>query len=136
MHGKGQNKDTIKLEAMKKSMKYSLKFILFILIFSVFAFSLASCEDDGEVKNAKTDFSMKARLLVNAEKLEVDVIEAEYASGIFHIIVPEETDIYGSDGEKIKKSDLKVGDLITISYSGQIMMSYPPQTVALKIRVN
>lgn len=117
-------------------MKSYLKFILFILIFSVFAFSLASCEDDGEVKNAKTDFSMKARLLVNAEKLEVDVIEAEYASGIFHIIVPEETDIYGSDGEKIKKSDLKVGDLITISYSGQIMMSYPPQTVALKIRVN
>ena len=117
-------------------MKSSLKFILFILIISVFAFSSISCENENEGDGTEPSFSMKARLLVNAEKLEVDVIEAEYASGIFHIIVPEETDIYGSDGEKIKKSDLKVGDLITISYSGQIMMSYPPQTVALKIRVN
>ena len=116
-------------------MKSLAKFILLILSLSL----LTSCgvtDTEKEDGGAVNEFTMKAKLLANEEKLEVDVIEAEYASGNFHIIVPEETDIYGSDGEKIKKSDLKVGDLITISYSGQIMMSYPPQTVALKIRVN
>lgn len=136
MHGKGQNKDTIKLEAMKKSMKYSLKFILFILIISVFAFSSISCENENEGDGTEPSFSMKARLVANSEKLEVDVIEAEYASGIFHVITSEETEFYKSNGEKIKKSDLVEGDVIIIEYSGQMMMSYPPQIVALKIRVD
>ena len=127
--------DDINIIEVKKLMKSLAKFILLILSLSL----LTSCgvtDTEKEDGGAVNEFTMKAKLLANEEKLEVDVIEAEYASGNFHIIVPEETDIYGSDGEKIKKSDLKVGDLITISYSGQIMMSYPPQTVALKIRVN
>lgn len=98
--------------------------------------SSCSAQDKNVEDYEMTNFTMKAELLAVNEKLEVDVIEAEYASGIFHIIVTESTEIYDSHGKEIEKSDLTVGSILTIDYSGQVMMSYPPQTVALVIRVN
>ena len=131
-------------------MKALLKIIPLLLILSL----LFSCttsggseetgdsdateNEDAEGSNSNkenTEFTMKAKILRLGEKLEVEIIESEYSSGIFHIILSDKTEIYNSDGVKIDKSDLTVDDVIVIVYSGQIMMSYPAQTVAIKITV-
>lgn len=83
---------------------------------------------------ARTDgFTMIATVKSVGDRVEVDVISAEYASGIFHIIVGENTQIYSAEGREITKQDIKAGDTVEITYNGQIMLSYPPQVVALKI---
>ena len=113
-------------------MRSFVRFIILLLSLSL----LTSCGvTETEEDNGKVEFIMKAELLSLGEKLEVNVTEAEYASGIFHIIISPDTEIFSASGERIDAAGLSRGDLLTITYSGQVMMSYPPQTVALKITV-
>ena len=88
--------------------------------------------DDGEKMNR---FDMRAVVNAVSEKIEVEVIEAEYASGIYWVITSDSTVFLDRNGNEIKKSDIKAGDVVEITYNGQVMMSYPPQIVALKIKV-
>ena len=82
----------------------------------------------GDVEGAK----MTAEVVFVGDKLEVNVIEGEYgASGPYWVITSSETVIVDQSGKRISK--LNVGDKIEIIYSGQVMMSYPPQIVAKKI---
>ena len=81
-------------------------------------------------------FTMLATVKNVEEKIEVDVISAEYASGIYWVITSPATRITDEKGNIIKKTDLKVGDTVKIIYNGQVMMSYPPQIVALEIKKN
>ena len=81
------------------------------------------------------EFVIKARVNAVGEKIEVDVIEGEYAYGIYWVITSEQTEFLGKDGGKITKNDIKPGDTLEIVYNGQVMMSYPPQIVARKITV-
>ena len=106
------------------------KLICIALILSTLLL-ISACATEEE----SMDFKMTATLLAVGEKLEVNVTEAEYASGIHLIIVGSATEIYGADGDRISKDLLCVGDELEIYYSGQVMMSYPPQVAALKIRV-
>ena len=92
--------------------------------------------NSSQAPSSKGDgFVMTATVKSVGDRVEVDVISAEYASGIFHIIVGENTIIYSSEGKEITKQDLKPGDTVDITYNGQVMLSYPPQAVALKIVV-
>ena len=116
-------------------MKKILSIILLILAFP----ALASCsaEDDGTgapTSDGANSFSMKAEVTSLGEKIEVNVTEAEYASGIYWIITSENTEFLDKSGKKISKEDIKVGDTVYITYNGQIMMSYPPQVAALSIK--
>ena len=98
---------------------------------------LLSCAG-GETPEGDTPsdaFSMKATILNIGDRIEVDVTEAEYAEGLYWVITSDATEYLGRDGEHIARSDLRVGDSIEIFYSGQVMMSYPPQIVAARIRI-
>lgn len=66
------------------------------------------------------------------DRIEVNVIEGEYAYGIYWVHVGE-TDIFDQDGNKIPLEDLEIGDVLEVTYNGQVMMSYPPQIVATKV---
>ena len=77
---------------------------------------------------------MKARIIAVNDRIEVEVIESEYASGIIWVNTSEETLVLDEDGKDIEISDLTVDDVIEIAYSGQIMMSYPGQIVGLAVR--
>ena len=82
----------------------------------------------GNIDGAK----MTAEVVFVSDRLEVNVIEGEYgASGPYWVITSSETVIVDQSGKRISK--LNVGDKIEIIYSGQVMMSYPPQIVAKKI---
>ena len=77
---------------------------------------------------------MKVRIIAVNDRIEVEVIESEYASGIIWVNTSEETLVLDEDGKDIEISDLTVDDVIEIAYSGQIMMSYPGQIVGLAVR--
>jgi hypothetical protein len=111
---------------MKKALKYML---LALSVISVGAVS-GCCRTDGE------DFTMTAVVDNMSDRIEVTVIEAPYGNtGPFWVITSEQTVFLGKDGEKIKREDIKPGDELEITWGGQVMMSYPPQIAALKIRI-
>ena len=115
-------------------MKNILKAILLVLGLSL----IVSCTDgEGEVTEQTPDGSvvMKAQIKEIGEKIEVDVVESEYTTGVHWVITSDATQYFDKDGNKINRSDLKRGDVVEIRYSGQVMMSYPPQIVAARITV-
>ena len=69
------------------------------------------------------------------QKLEVTVTDSEYTFGIHWVITPDSTVYLDASGDPISRGDIKVGDTVEIWYSGQVMLSYPPQIVAHKIIV-
>ncbi len=116
---------------------YMKKILAFILLLSLLALAAVGC-DKGESENTdeKPDgsFEMTATVVELGEKILVDVTEAEYAEGHYLVILSDATELLDKDGNKIKKADLTVGDTVKIWYSGQVMMSLPPQIVAAKIQ--
>lgn len=111
---------------MKKALKYMLLALSLISVGNV-----AGC--DGGVSER---FVMTASVDNVADRIEVTVIEAPYGNtGPFWVITSEETVILGKDGKKIGREDINPGDKLEITWGGQVMMSYPPQIAALKIRV-
>ena len=95
---------------------------------------LCSCSKSN--KEEALTVRMLARLTALGSKAEVEVIEGEYgASGIFHVIISDTTEIRARDGSVISRDDLAIGDTLEITYGGQMMMSYPPQIVATRITV-
>lgn len=121
--------------------KIFLLILLTLMLPSVFSCSAFNDSRDGQDgKNDVTDgqkndlFTMKATVKDVGEKIEVDVTEAEYAEGIYWIVTSTATDIRDQSENVIAKSDLSAGDFVEITYNGQVMMSYPPQVVAISIR--
>ena len=132
-------------------MKKTFFAFLLLSLLSVLTFSLSSCESlkslftksededstdtSGDETKPGSDFKMVAVITDLSDKIAVEVIESEYTSGLHWVNVANSTEFYAKDGTKISRSDLKVGDKVEILYSGQVMMSYPPQIVAARISV-
>ena len=95
----------------------------------------ATPSEDGDGKGGDGGFRMKAKITGFGSRVEVDVIEAPYTSGVHWVITNENTDIKDENGKKIAREELAVGDVVEIEYNGQVMMSYPPQIAALSIKV-
>ena len=95
---------------------------------------LAGCQGEGQTP-ITGDFTLKATVknVDNIQSIEVEVIESEYASGPY-IVHTSSAAFINADGQPLDPSEIAVGDTLQISYSGQVMMSYPPQIVALKIQ--
>jgi len=110
-------------------MKKLLPFISLLLSIPL----LFSCSKDNGEKIGDS-VEMKARIDEIGEKITVTVTESEYAFGTYWVITPKETVYLNKDGEGISRSDIAVGDEVVIRYSGQVMMSYPPQIVAAKMQ--
>ena len=90
--------------------------------------------DGGEVTTGSTDYSMKATVCELGEKLLVEVAESETGmTGPFLINTDKSTVYKDAEGKDLSPKDIKVGDVIEIFYSGQVMMSYPAQVYAAKI---
>ena len=74
-------------------------------------------------------------MAVESGMLRVEVLESEYTFGEHVVHVSDETQILAADGRVIALSDISVGSTVDITYSGQVMLSLPPQIVAKKIQV-
>ncbi len=91
--------------------------------------------NDASVDEESGGVKMIARITELGERLTVEVLESPYTSGIHWVITSTETTYTARDGKAIERKDLKVRDTVEILYNGQVMMSYPPQIVAVKITV-
>ncbi len=90
-----------------------------------------------EEKNENDEFVFKGRVtsVSNPYHIEMEIIDSEIAFGIYWVNVGSQTEYIGSDSVPINREDIKVGDTIEVVFSGQVMMSYPPQISAQKIIV-
>lgn len=109
------------------------KILILFLVFVLFLSILTSCSE--EAPNGGGEVMMIARIEAIGDKIEVMVTESEYSFGTHLVITSETTQYIGKQGKKISRSDLSVGQTVEIIYSGQIMLSYPPQIVAKRITV-
>ncbi|MBO5879293.1 MAG: DUF3221 domain-containing protein [Clostridia bacterium] len=107
-----------------------MKRIIGCFLILIIALACLSCEGESEVQT----FKMKAKIDKIGEKIEVTVTEAEYAEGVYWLVIGDLTEFQDSDGASAHISDFSEGDFVEITYNGQVMMSYPPQIAALKIK--
>ena len=108
------------------------KFFKKVMLFAS-ALLLMSCS--APESDSQPAVVMTARIEAFSDRIEVTVLESEYTSGVHLVITSAETEFLDKDGNRISLGDLAVGDTVKITYSGQVMMSYPPQIVAKKITV-
>ena len=92
--------------------------------------------EDADENQMQEKFILKAIVKkVEIDRIEVEVIESNYAFGIYWILTSDSTKYYNENNSVIMRSNIKVGDTVEISYSGQTMLSYPPQVVAYSISI-
>ncbi len=92
--------------------------------------------ENGGQQSRVDGFVLKAVVKsINPDYIEVEVIESDYAFGIYWVRTGAQTEYFGADGSAAGISDLKAGQTVSITYSGQTMMSYPPQIVAWSISI-
>ncbi len=114
---------------MKRKM-ISLLLLLFLPLLS------ACGAGDATPTAAGADIAMLAKVTAVGEKLEVTVIEGEYgASGTYWVHLSDTTLFLSRDNKSLSRNDVKVGDTVKILYSGQVMLSNPPQIAAKKVIV-
>lgn len=108
--------------------------IILALLLTVGCGSGASSGGGDDAKN--DGFVLKAVVKSTSEtdRLEVEVIESDYAFGIYWVLTNSDTAYCSADGKTVSRDKIKVGDTVEITYGGQVMMSYPPQIVASKIQ--
>ena len=111
------------------------RFIVFIIIIAC-ALSIISCGTESSGEANVNGVEMTAKIISINDKIEVEVIENENGmTGIFWVNFSSDTIFLDENGSKISLLSLGVGDEIIITYSGQVMMSYPPQISAKKIQL-
>lgn len=112
---------------MKKYIIFSVALLL--------ALALISCAKADKVVDVE-GARMTAKINAISDRIEVEVIEGDYeVSGIYWVRFSQDTVVIDKNGHKASISSLKVGDTVEITYSGQVMQSFPPQIVAKAIRI-
>ena len=121
------------------------RIVSLILIFTLLSLSLFGCsaqtggeantgEEEGEGGDSMP-FIFRGTVFEVAELLGVEMEETEFSSGPYHVITGEDTTYFDADGNQTAKDAIKVGDVIEITFSGQVMMSYPPKISAKSIKI-
>ena len=125
--------------------------LIIFLLFSLMIFGGCTQQNDGEENNADenpgdsfegTDFQgdefvLKATVngFEGTGRLSVEIVESDYAFGTYIVLVGEDTVCVDSNGNSVGVEQINSGDMVKITYGGQVMMSYPPQIAARKIVV-
>ncbi len=108
---------------------------LMLIILS--AFLLISCEYNNTDDDSIPDGGAKMAGVVTdvGDRIAILVTDEIYNNEPMHVLVNDKTAFFDSDGNKSTKDSVKVGDKIVVTYSGQVMMSYPGQISAIKIEI-
>ncbi len=96
--------------------------------------------ENGGIKNSSIKlegsevvYRGKITNLGGKKELEMEIVDSEIAFGVYRVLIGDETEFYDVKGEKIDRNTLKEGDIIEVVFSGQVMMSYPPQIAAKRV---
>ena len=107
-----------------------MKKLIIVLTILISIFTLGGCN-----KAQGSKVYMEAKILNVNNNLLVEVTKSEYAFGEYVLLLNDATKYYNKNGNAISKQNLAVGDIIKVEYSGQVMLSIPPQVVAHKITI-
>lgn len=89
-----------------------------------------------ETENRADGFVMRARVDALGDVIAVTVIDAPHGNtGVFWVLTSASTEVTDADGAPLSVSDVNPGDTVKITYSGQVMLSYPPRITAQKIEI-
>ncbi len=80
-------------------------------------------------------FVFRGTVFEVAELLGVEMEETDYSFGPYHVITSEETTYFDESGNPTSRDAIKIGSVIEITFSGQVMMSYPPKISAKSIKI-
>lgn len=88
-----------------------------------------------EEKNERGDYVFKGEVtdLSNYRHIEMEIIDSNIAFGTYHALTDNGTLYFDNEGNAITRDDIKVGDVIEVVFSGQVMQSFPPKIYAQKI---
>ena len=92
-------------------------------------------EDEREAPAPENNFYLAGKVTGISDRIEIDVTDGEYAYGVYWILVSGETEILDANGNTISLDGIKIGDTVEVTYGGQVMMSYPPQVSAIKVKL-
>ena len=106
------------------------KIVSIITLFTLLLIAVG-CKGD----SVDEEFKLKAKVIKVDNVIEVEVMESDYAYGVYWVLTSNDTEFISKSGEKIQKQDIKEDSVIEIVYGGQVMMSYPPQIAAVKVTV-
>ena len=112
-----------------------MKRVIIGVILFVSAFMVFTCGFSEGKSMAQENVKMVAEVTGLGDKIEVEVLESDYTSGVHLVITHDATQYFDINGNKTSRTEIEVGDKVEIVYSGQVMLSFPPQIVAIKIRV-
>ena len=88
-----------------------------------------------EERNADGEFFYRGVVRSVDERyyISMEIIDSNVAFGIYHANVDGATLYFDAEGNSISRESIKVGDTIEVVFSGQVMLSMPPQIYAQKI---
>ena len=111
---------------MMKRLNGSLLIICIILLLV----SCGSGEKDEATSFVATVLENQSSLLVEPQKNTTEIRSSDKI-----VVHTNNTKIYDASGEEISISEIKVGELIKITYDGMIAESYPAQITGDKIEI-
>ena len=112
-----------------------MKIIKGIIITLTSFLLLAGCAGSGASAASEYRFRAVVKTVADSE-IEATI---SYKDGIhfgdYRILTGADTKYYSADGAAIGREEIETGDVIEVTYNGQVMRSFPPQVVAIKIVV-
>lgn len=109
-----------------------MKKLISTILVAASALLLFSC--GGTTPDATNEYKLRGVVeSIETNYIEIRITEAQYASGIYRVLIDKTTGIYNKNGESISKASIQLGDNVTVTYNGQVMRSMPPQVVAIRI---
>lgn len=94
-------------------------------------------DNGGSVEERNADGEFFYRGIVKSvdarNYIEIEIIDSQVAFGIYHALVDGSTLFLNAEGGVIDRADVKVGDTVEVVFSGQVMLSLPPQIYAQKV---
>ena len=115
---------------------------IFAFIMALLLIALTGCnatvgggDSGGDAPTGRGDYYCYKGVVksVGNKQLTAEIIDSDIAFGDYIVLVNSGTTYEHQDGSAASFSDIKVGDTILIHFSGQVMLSYPPQIAAQRI---
>ena len=85
-----------------------------LLALALLTLCMVGCHPNEEDIPSGEGFVLKAVVKANnsSDRIEAEVIESDYAYGIYWVLISDATEIKDASGNKISKNDIKVGDIL------------------------
>ena len=98
--------------------------------------------ENGGIKNSSIKleegevvYRGKVTSLGDRYALEMEIVDSTIAFGTYRVLIGDTTTFYGVNGEEIDRETIELDDIIEVVFSGQVMMSYPPQIAAKRVYI-